>query len=445
LFGGSHEKVVVRLNPVWRVMLAIMMVTGSVSTLGVDAVSADAPFGTRALPSGTVSPGQTFNGTVTFTAPADLFNSMVFTDFAPTGWTVAVSTSYCTPPAFTSNAVGNRAEYIWATPEDAPGYANGTAFTAVYRVTVPSNATAGTYNFTNGTIEYYIGGTGPTLTTIGGNTAVTVAIPDITPTVLSTIPVNGTANIPVNTSITVNFSEPMNQTATETAFSRSPSVSGNFTWPNENTTVFTPLANLAYKTVYNVTIGAGAKDLAGNNLNITALSTFSFTTAVQPPEVVTNTATPITANSAVLNGNLTSKGSATTAKFTVAGLNIAPASVKTGETVTVTATVTNSDGSQGTYSVILKVNGAQEATKDLTLNAGATEKVSFNIKKTAAGTYSVDVNGQTSQFTVTQDAATPVAPPTGDGLDSTTIIIILVVVAAAAGILAYFLLRKRHA
>jgi hypothetical protein len=134
------------------------------------------------------------------------------------------------------------------------------------------------------------------------------------------------------------------------------------------------------------------------------------------------------------------------AKFSVFDLNIAPASVKTGEIVTVTATVTNSGGSQGRYTVSLRVNGVEEEKKELTLNTGAVEKVSFTVKKSAAGTYSVDVNGLAGQFTVKEEAkASPTSPPVPQegGINATTIIII-VLVAVVAGLVAFFLLRKRH-
>jgi hypothetical protein len=135
------------------------------------------------------------------------------------------------------------------------------------------------------------------------------------------------------------------------------------------------------------------------------------------------------------------------AKFNITELNIAPAAVKAAEIVTVTATVTNSGGSQGRYTVSLRVNGVEEEKKELTLNAGASEKVSFTVKKSAAGTYSVDVNGLTGQFTVKEEAKgvpTPTPIPPEGGINITTIIIILLVVVVVAGLVAFFLLRKRH-
>ncbi len=137
------------------------------------------------------------------------------------------------------------------------------------------------------------------------------------------------------------------------------------------------------------------------------------------------------------------------AKFSISELSVAPAAVKTAETVTVTATVTNNGGIQGRYTVSLRVNGVEEEKKELTLNAGAVEKVSFTLQKSAAGNYSVDVNGLAGQFTVKEEAKaspTPAPVPQEGGISTTTIIIIvLLLVVVVAGLVAFFLLKKRHA
>jgi hypothetical protein len=130
----------------------------------------------------------------------------------------------------------------------------------------------------------------------------------------------------------------------------------------------------------------------------------------------------------------------TPAKFAIEGLSVDPASVKVGETVIVTAAVTNSGGTSGVCSIILKVNGIQEGTRDVNVDAGATAKVSFNVKRDAPGTYSIDLNSQNGQFIVSEAVVIP--PP---GLDTTSILIIVLLIAAAAGILAYFIIQKRKA
>jgi hypothetical protein len=72
--------------------------------------------------------------------------------------------------------------------------------------------------------------------------------------------------------ITVNFSEPMDQKSVEEAFQIDPPEQGTFGWSG-NSVTFTPSTwSLSFQTT--VTIGTGAKDLAGNPL--AAPFTFSF-------------------------------------------------------------------------------------------------------------------------------------------------------------------------
>jgi len=109
-----------------------------------------------------------------------------------------------------------------------------------------------------------------------------------------------TANTPtgtdvaVSTVITATFSEAMNQTSVEAAFSISPAVNGSLGWDGDMVT-FTPDADLAYSTAYEVTIGAGAEAMAGNAL--AADCVWSFTTVAEAGTIaptVTATLSPNT-------------------------------------------------------------------------------------------------------------------------------------------------------
>ena len=109
----------------------------------------------RTLPP-VISPGDTIEVRVTFTAPADMFNSIALSDTAPEGWNVTADASWCDPaPQGAKVSGGNTTEFVWYGPFD-----RGTDFEAVYKVTVPpdaSNASVESPAF-NGTLEYYIGG-----------------------------------------------------------------------------------------------------------------------------------------------------------------------------------------------------------------------------------------------------------------------------------------------
>jgi hypothetical protein len=104
------------------------------------------------------------------------------------------------------------------------------------------------------------------------------------PTVISTNPLNGAANIPINRKITATFSEAMNP-ATVTAggvFALTVTtggavVPGTATYvAANNTVIFAPTANLLPNTQYTATITTAAKSAAGNGL--AANYVFGFTT-----------------------------------------------------------------------------------------------------------------------------------------------------------------------
>jgi hypothetical protein len=131
----------------------------------------------------------------------------------------------------------------------------------------------------------YYSAAGQTATepTSGNDIDIVISAGDlVSPTVTSHSP-TGT-NVPLDTTITVTFNFFIDAASTESAFSIAPSVVGVFQWSG-NTLTFTPSADLDYNTVYNVTIGTGATDLAGNAL---ALYSWEFTTipgATAGPEV----------------------------------------------------------------------------------------------------------------------------------------------------------------
>lgn len=81
--------------------------------------------------------------------------------------------------------------------------------------------------------------------------------------------------------IQITFSEPMNRTSVEGAFSIA-GVTGNFTW-NANSTVLTflPSAPLAGSTSFTVVLTTEARDVAGNRMQDPL--TFQFTTVSAPP------------------------------------------------------------------------------------------------------------------------------------------------------------------
>ena len=87
------------------------------------------------------------------------------------------------------------------------------------------------------------------------------------------------------------------------------------------------------------------------------------------------------------------------AVFTPSQLTISPLEIEVGQAVTVSVLVTNSGEAEGSYSVVLKVNGVAMETREVTM-AGGSQTVSFSTTGAEGGSYSVEVNGLEGSFTV---------------------------------------------
>ena len=89
------------------------------------------------------------------------------------------------------------------------------------------------------------------------------------------------------------------------------------------------------------------------------------------------------------------------AVFTASTLSITPAEVAIGEEVIISILVTNTGGSSGSHKVVLKIDDEVVATKEVTLEAGASEEVTFTTTEDTVGTHTVTVDGIPSgTFTV---------------------------------------------
>jgi hypothetical protein len=99
------------------------------------------------------------------------------------------------------------------------------------------------------------------------------------------------------------------------------------------------------------------------------------------------------------------------AAFTTARLSVSPSAVYVGEAVTISVLVTNSGDAAGSYAVTLKIDGVAEETKEITLDAGVSEEVTFTTTKNMAGTYSVEVGGLRGSFMVKEQPEETTPPP----------------------------------
>ena len=90
----------------------------------------------------------------------------------------------------------------------------------------------------------------------------------------------------------------------------------------------------------------------------------------------------------------------TPAAFSVSNLSIEPAQAEANETVTISVTVANTGGTQGSHNVVLNINGAQEEAKSVTIAAGSSQSVTFSVSREETGSNTVAVNGLTGSFVI---------------------------------------------
>ncbi|RLF22329.1 MAG: hypothetical protein DRN15_06255 [Thermoprotei archaeon] len=81
-------------------------------------------------------------------------------------------------------------------------------------------------------------------------------------------------------------------------------------------------------------------------------------------------------------------------------ITISPKEIKVGEKVRIIIKVRNPSEETISQTIVLKINGTIEATKDIILAGGAIETISFEVIKEAPGIYIVEVNGKRGTFIV---------------------------------------------
>ncbi len=93
------------------------------------------------------------------------------------------------------------------------------------------------------------------------------------PIIISISPSNGEKNVPVNSSIIVTFSEPMDELSINNSTFIVNGIIGSITYQGTQA-IFTPSSNLVKNMTYTVTITTGVKDLSGNAIKQNYLWSF---------------------------------------------------------------------------------------------------------------------------------------------------------------------------
>jgi len=88
------------------------------------------------------------------------------------------------------------------------------------------------------------------------------------------------------------------------------------------------------------------------------------------------------------------------AEFSVGPVTLAPSTAMVGDVVTVAATVTNTGDVSGTYTAALSIDGQEADKKDITIEPGGSQQVSFQLTKTTAGSYNLAIGSSSTTLTV---------------------------------------------
>ena len=88
-------------------------------------------------------------------------------------------------------------------------------------------------------------------------------------------------------------------------------------------------------------------------------------------------------------------------------LGISRTQAKVGETITVTASVTNIGDLSGSYSMVLFINDQEREIRNIQLEGGETKIETFEVVEETDGEYLVKIGDLTKSFTITSDAPPP--------------------------------------
>ncbi|MDB5232679.1 MAG: hypothetical protein JWN76_3484 [Chitinophagaceae bacterium] len=255
-------------------------------------------------PTSPLAPNTAYTGTVT-TAAKDLLGNAMAANYVwsfATGVTpIVVSTD---PPDGATNVVLNKV--ITAVFNKSM---NAASVISAFTIKQGTNNVAGTVTYAGKTATFtpsallaintlYTG----TITTAAKDSSGNSLVSNYTwtfttgdaPIVVSTDPANGATNVPLNKTITANFSTAMNAATivapgTFTIKQGANNVAGVVTYAG-TTATFKPAAALAPNTVYTGTITTAAKDVAGNAMS--ANYVWTFTTTGLPPTVTSTDPAP---------------------------------------------------------------------------------------------------------------------------------------------------------
>ncbi len=95
------------------------------------------------------------------------------------------------------------------------------------------------------------------------------------------------------------------------------------------------------------------------------------------------------------------------ASFAITNIVIAPEQPKTGDRITVTATVTNDGDLSGSCPVTLNINGKKESSQTIAVDGNSMQTVTFSFVRSEPGVCNIEVNGVSSTVPVSSSVVLP--------------------------------------
>ncbi|MGI2336707.1 MAG: hypothetical protein ACRKGH_08750 [Dehalogenimonas sp.] len=293
----------------YRILLISVMIFGNWSVLPVSAAE-DTAEASRLLPSGPFIQGDSFIVHIDFVAPigeGDGIYDIELCDSAPDGWAVSNPDFSPKPKSFT--VAGNTVTCNWDAPpgKKNTAYSEGTQFSVSYSVTIPLATVPNTGIF-YGSLLYHTGKKGVINEVISGGDSVSVEeLPVDSPeastlgatviTATSAVLNGNISSLGTASSILVNFEWGLTSVYGYSTLDQVTTATGS---------INAIITGLSPDTIYHFRIRAmGDGEVIGAD-QVFVTSPIS----IVPPSVTTSLADEVTTGSAVLNGHISSLGTA---------------------------------------------------------------------------------------------------------------------------------------
>ncbi len=115
------------------------------------------------------------------------------------------------------------------------------------------------------------------------------------------------------------------------------------------------------------------------------------------------------------------------------------------ESITIAVKVTNKGGATGSHVIELKIDGIVKEVREITLEPGVSQIITFTLEEVKAGEHKVEVGGVSGSISVVAPPPPPPPPPTPPVPSKTPVIAgIIAGVVAVVGLFIFFWVKRRR-